>query len=227
MSKVTATHHKPFTSFNPYFIIPFMIWIVLGGIAQLLFSPQQLFYFFNVHSSAVADWLMVNITLMGEGVFTVILLIVLFGIKSFRNWWYFLSAVLTNLLPVSIIQTIKYAVDAPRPLKYFNEALWIHTTPEWPRLMEHSFPSGHTSAAFCLFTFLGLLLPPRYRWLGLLFFILAISVAYSRMYLAAHFFADVYVGSIIGGIFTIGVIAVMNRLRSRFFTETIADATDN
>lgn len=227
MKNVTATHNKPFTSFNPYFIVPFIVWIVLAGFAQLLFSRQQLFSLFNVYHSSIGDMLMVNITLLGEGVFSTILLLVLFGIKSFRNWWYFLSAVFTNLLPVGIIQIIKYAVDAPRPLKYFNEAPWIHTTPEWPRLMEHSFPSGHTSAAFCLFTYLSLLLPPRYRWLGAFFFLFAISVAYSRMYLAAHFFADVYVGSIIGGIFTIGIIAIMNRLRGRFFTETIADATGN
>lgn len=227
MKKITATHRSPFTSYNPYFIVPFVLWIVFGGIAQLLFTKKELFSLFNIHHSAVSDILMENFTLLGEGFFSAVLLLVLFGIKSFRNWWYFLSAVFTNVLPVIIIQSLKYSVDAPRPLKYFNEATWIHTTPEWPRLMEHSFPSGHTSAAFCLFTFLALLLPVKYRWVGLCFFVLALSVAYSRMYLAAHFFADVYVGSIIGGIFTIGVIAIMNRLRSRFFTETIADATGN
>jgi len=226
MKKVTATHIKPFTSYNPYFILPFAVWVVTGGISLLLFDKQQLFSLFNVHHSTVGDMLMENITLLGEGVFSTILLLVLMGTKQLRNWWYFLSAVLTNLVPVAVTQYVKHAVDAPRPLKYFNEAPWIHTLPEWPRLMEHSFPSGHTSAAFCLFTFIALLLPPRFRWLGIILFLLALAVGYSRMYLAAHFFLDVYVGSIIGATFTIGIMAVMNRLSGRFFTDTIADASE-
>ena len=47
------------------------------------------------------------------------------------------------------------------------------------------------------------------------------------MYLAAHFFLDIYVGSIIGATFTIGIMAIMNRVRSHFFIDTIADVTDN
>jgi membrane-associated phospholipid phosphatase len=83
-------------------------------------------------------------------------------------------------------------------------------------LLRHSFPSGHTCAAFSLFTFLSLLASARYQPLGLLFFILAALVGYTRMYLAAHFFADVYAGSILG---TIGTIllwqACLPLLRSR------------
>jgi membrane-associated phospholipid phosphatase len=225
--KRVATHIKPFTSYNPFFLIPFAIWIILGGICLLVFDKQQLFSLFNVHHSAWADVLMERTTLLGEGFFSTIVLLVLLGVKEFRNWWYFSSALLTNIVTVVVIQTVKYTVDAPRPLKYFNDAAWIHTSPEWPRLLEHSFPSGHTCAAFCLFTFLAMLLPLKYRYLGIVLFIAALAVGYSRMYLAAHFFLDVYVGSIIGGIFTIGVMIFMNSISDRFFTDTLPDATDN
>jgi membrane-associated phospholipid phosphatase len=38
-------------------------------------------------------------------------------------------------------------------------------------------------------------------------------VGYSRMYLAAHFFLDVYVGSILGTVFTTVIFAMMNKYR--------------
>jgi len=102
-------------------------------------------------------------------------------------------------------------------LNYFKEAPWIHTLPEWERLMERSFPSGHTAAAFCLFTFLAFILTPRYKWLGIVFFILAMLVGYSRLYLAAHFFHDVYFGSLFAVLFTILVVAIMRRYPHYFY----------
>jgi len=85
--------------------------------------------------------------------------------------------------------------------------------------MEHSFPSGHTCAAFCLFSFLAMLLKPGYKWIGLIFFTFALLVGYSRLYLAAHFFIDAYVGSLMGATFTAVVIALLNHWQGYFFKQ--------
>lgn len=207
----------PYTSLNPFFLVPFVIWVVVGALLLLAFDKEQLFSSINGHHTSFSDVLMYYITYMGEGGFITIVLLLLLGIGSFRNWWYFTAALCSNVIPAFITQFIKHRANAPRPLKYFNEARWIHTLPEWPRLMEHSFPSGHTCGAFGLFCFLALLLPYRYRVFGLLFFLLAILVAYSRMYLAAHFFIDVYVGSIIGTTFTLLINLLMKRFSHLFF----------
>lgn len=207
----------PYSSYNSYFFIPFVAWVILGGIAQLIFSRQTLFALFNTHHTEVADILMFYTTKMGEGVFGTIILLLLTAFRPFRNWWYFSAALLCNLLPALLTQWIKSAVNAPRPLTYFHEAAWIHTVPEWPRLLQRSFPSGHTCAAFSLFCFLAFILTPRYKWAGALFFALALLVGYTRMYLAAHFFIDVYVGSIIGVVFTILVLSVMRKRPHYFF----------
>jgi membrane-associated phospholipid phosphatase len=208
---------KPYTSWNSYFLVPFIIWVAAGGLGLLIFDRQFLFSAVNTRHTPFLDVLMLYTTRMGEGVFIPVVLMVLFGFSSLRNWWFFIAAIFSNIVPNLITQAIKSSVNAPRPLKYFDEAEWIHTVPEWPRFMDRSFPSGHTTGAFCLFCFLALLLPPKYKQFGLLFFILALAVAYSRMYLAAHFFLDVYVGSIIATIFTISVVALMNRYHGRFF----------
>jgi len=213
---VTPRYH-PYISYNRWFLYPFLIWIVAGGIAQLFFDRQILFAIVNTHHASWLDMLMVWITRMGEGVFGGVVLLLLLALKGFRNWWYFFAAFLCNLLPSLLTQAIKSWVNAPRPLNYFKEAPWIHTAPEWERLMERSFPSGHTCAAFCLFTFLAMILVPRYKWLGLPLFLLALAVGYSRIYLAAHFFLDVYVGSLIGTFFTILVLRLMDKNPHYFF----------
>ncbi|RYE25296.1 MAG: phosphatase PAP2 family protein [Sphingobacteriales bacterium] len=210
---------KPYTSYNLYFFIPVLFWVLLGGIALLNYDSRTLFSLVNMHYTATTDLLMYYITMLGEGVISGIVLLLLLFKRTFRNWWYFAAAVLSNALPPFIIQTVKHSVQAPRPLNYFKEADWIHTLPEWPRLMNNSFPSGHTCAAFCFFTLVAILLRSGYKWVGFLFFALAILVAYSRLYLAAHFFIDVYVGSILGVIFTVLIIFLLNKYQGYFFKQ--------
>lgn len=208
---------KPYTSYNPYFIIPFFIWVVVGGMLLITQGDEAVFRFINLKHSGFLDVFMYRSTMLGEGAVITVVLLLLLAISKFRNWWYFTAAILSNIVPSLIIQAIKRSVGAPRPLKYFAEADWIHTLPAWPRLMENSFPSGHTTGAFCFFTFLSFILPPKYRVVGIIFFLCALIVAYSRIYLAVHFLLDVYVGSIIGTGFVSLVFAVMTRYQSAFF----------
>ena len=62
-------------------------------------------------------------------------------------------------------------------------------------MMKDTLPALFTFA-FCLFTFLALISP--YKKLNVVFFTMAIIVAYSRIYLAQHYFIDTYAGAIIG-----------------------------
>ncbi len=210
---------KPYTSYNPYFFIPFIIWVILGAIALFSFDKKLLFTIVNSNNHHMVDILMYYITMLGEGIVSGIVLLLLLFYRSFRNWWYFSAAVLSNVIPPFIIQIVKHSVQAPRPLNYFNGANWIHILPEWPRLMNNSFPSGHTCAAFCFLTLLAIFLRPKYKWIGLLLFVLALLVGYSRLYLAAHFFVDVYVASIIGTIFTASIIFLLNTYQGFFFKQ--------
>jgi membrane-associated phospholipid phosphatase len=184
---------------------------VLGGIALLAFDEEILFAIVTPHHSSFLDVAMVFATGLGEGVFGTIVLLLLLALKGFRNWWYFTAALLCNVIPALLTQAIKSWINAPRPLSRYKSAPWIHHLPQWDTLLTRSFPSGHTCAAFCLFSFLAFVLTPRYKWAGILFFLIALLVAYSRIYLAAHFFLDVYVGSIIGVVFTILVVLLMKK----------------
>lgn len=211
---------KPYTSYNPYFFIPFLIWVMVGAGLLFLTDKETFFRWINGSHSSLLDSIMYKGTMLGEGAVITLILIVLLGVRRYRNWWYFVAAIACGILPSLVTQVVKRNVGAPRPIKFFRDADWIHTVADWPRLMENSFPSGHTCGAFSLFTFLSVLLLPRYKHWGVIFFFLALFVAYTRIYLAVHFLEDVYIGSIIGTGVTFAVIAVMNRFSYLFFRKS-------
>jgi undecaprenyl-diphosphatase len=67
---------------------------------------------------------------------------------------------------------------------------------------QFSFPSGHTSAAFCFATVAGMLLAGSYNPV----FLWAAAIGLSRIVLAVHFPCDVMAGAIIGS--TIAAISI-------------------
>ncbi len=200
-------------SYNPWFFFPFLAWIVIGAVLQLLFTKDQLFFAINTHYTPFADVVMYYTTWLGEGWFIVILLLLLFAVSRFRNLWYFITATLCSLIPMAIQQGLKEFFKAPRPRSYFHDTTVMHFVSTWPSLVNNSFPSGHSEGAFSFFCFASLLLPEKYRKFGLLFFLVGLCVCYSRIYLTAHFFADVYAGSIIGGVVTTVVYSLMSRYK--------------
>jgi membrane-associated phospholipid phosphatase len=208
--------NKQDISYNPFFFVPFILWVVAGSILLAQFSGKDLFFAVNTHYNDTLDNLMYHISWMGEGQIIIAVLIGLLIVPRFRNWWYFFTALFCNIIPFFIQQLLKMTFKSPRPLNYFHHAEWIHWNNKWPYLTENSFPSGHSAGAFSFFCFLALLMPKRYQPLGLLFFLLALSVCYSRIYLTAHFFADVYSGSILGTVITTTIFIIMTMYKSRF-----------
>ena len=190
----------------------------------MVFSKQQFFAAVNTHYNPTLDVFMYYITFMGQSEIIIPTLALLMFLPLFRTRWYFLSALVANITPLLIQQWLKRLFHAPRPLRYFHRAPWIHYLPQWgPELLQDSFPSGHSQGAFSFFCFLSLLLPQKYKWLALIFFVLALQVLYSRLYLAAHFFEDVYVGSIIGAVTTTLLVSLIETFKPQPDKHAIAE----
>ncbi len=182
----------------------------------ITFSKADLFFGINSHYSAFGDIFMYYITWLGQAEIIIPFLFFLMVFRRFRNWQYFFTALLCNIIPFFIQQGLKYWLNEPRPRALYRGMPGMHFRPEWPVLYTSSFPSGHTVGAFSFFCLLALMLDSKYRYVGFLFFVMALSVAYSRIYLTAHFFNDVYFASIIGTITTMLIYVLMERTKSGF-----------
>lgn len=109
---------------------------------------------------------------------------------------------LSGLTTIPVVYFIKEAFGADRPITFFRNrglADFVVTVPDVELNMgQTSFPSGHTMAAFALFTMLTLIsIDSNRRW-GLLFAVLAVLVGVSRVFLVQHFLADILAGALLG-----------------------------
>ncbi|MGZ5302682.1 MAG: phosphatase PAP2 family protein [Bacteroidia bacterium] len=134
------------------------------------------------------------VTFIGDGVVFAVIIIILFFIRI----RYGLIALFAWLVESTIVQVCKLFIfrDQPRPWKRWSEEYDIYLIEGFKPYSNNSFPSGHTASTFCLFTLLALFVANKK--LGLLFLMLALMVAYSRIYLAQHYFIDTYIGAWIG-----------------------------
>ena len=197
--------------YNKWFIIPFLVWAFIGAILLLLFDKRILFSTVNQHHNAFFDIVMNALTIMGNGSGIATVLVCMLVFRACRNWWYIFAAIMCNAIPALVVQFLKGVFNSPRPFEYFkSDSAWIHFDSRWGEMLyHHSFPSGHSAGVFSLCCFLSLILPVHRSGLGLFLFLFALLVCYTRMYLAAHFYADVYVGSMLGTTLTLLCFALV------------------
>ena len=133
-------------------------------------------------------------------------------ILLFIRYRYALILLTGNLLAASITQILKHTFfsDVVRPKMFFNGTTQLKFVDGVENWLYNSFPSGHTTSAFATFFCLALITNNQVN--KFIFFMLALSVAYSRIYLSQHFFDDIYAGSLVG--FTCITITYLLFIRS-------------
>lgn len=135
------------------------------------------------------DFLFFNITNLAnlESVFIFVLALVVFKKSRLLGIEVFISLAISSI----IVQILKRLFSRNRPY-------WIieNLNTYGIDLRDYSFPSGHTTASFCIAVIFFL----NYINIGIGFLILAFLIAISRIYLAVHYPTDVLAGIIIGTI---------------------------
>lgn len=186
----------------------FIAWLFIGALFNVLFTQEQLFFAINSNYSSVLNYSMYGFTLLGDGLSVLIICILALIIsKQYQNLTFIINAILINYIPGLVTQYLKHSFNYNRPLIAIKEVNKIHIESWWPILHYNSFPSGHTTSAFALLVFLTVFVFPKNNKIVSLLFALAILVGISRLYLAAHFFRDIYLGSIVG--FGVAILVVM------------------
>lgn len=173
-----------------YFILPFIIWLIIGALVLIKINKGDLVLFFSNNRTTLGSAFFLATNKLAEWQFLVFIAAVL-AYKKFGNTFIFLLA--CGIAGV-VAQSLKRVFDMPRPRLFFADVdlHYLSST----MLTQHSFPSGHTTAAFTIFFMLVLMTDKKY--LHFIYFLLALSVAFARVYLLQHFFMDIYFGSILG-----------------------------
>lgn len=176
------------------FFLPYGIFLAIGAFLLLSFPNRDIFIYINSHYSSFWDVFFYYATSMGNGFFFVF---ISFTLLFFR-FKHSLMAIFTYALSSAIVQAIKHTVmaDALRPFAALRDSYTFHFTEGVDVHSYNSFPSGHAASAFGLFCLLTLI--NSNKIVGFAYFLLAFAAIYSRVYLAQHFFVDIYWGSIIG-----------------------------
>jgi membrane-associated phospholipid phosphatase len=179
---------------NKRFYFAYLLLFVGCLILQFTVSQFAITLFINSFHNSFLDIFFTWMTDFGDGIFSsaIVLMLVLFK----RKYW--LSSILCIFIPALITQLLKHYFfsDFERPSLVMKNFPQLHYIDGLYINELNSFPSGHATQAFALFTFIALIAP--YRKYQLLILIFAVLVAISRIYLLQHFFQDVLAGSFIG-----------------------------
>ena len=127
-------------------------------------------------------------------------------------------AIIVNILKDHIFPELN------RPVAYFGTSEILHLIPGYDPPTLSTFPSGHTATAFSVGLYISILIKNRY--LKLVLFLVAFLVGYSRMYISAHFPADVVTGALIGVLITLICYYLMGLIKSSWMDKKIGYRTD-
>ncbi|MGK2944717.1 MAG: VTT domain-containing protein [Desulfuromonadales bacterium] len=173
-------------------------WVFLGVLEDLVHGDplvlvdQAVYQFLQALRTQWGDQVLVVVTELGDGVVNIaiasaVLLALLFR-RQFRAAGFWLLALSGA---AGLVQLFKLTLHRPRPIDvYQGVASW-------------GFPSGHTTMSVVLYGFLAILLvrrfKPGHRWLPFGFAIgMSMLIAFSRLYLGAHWLSDVLGGLALG-----------------------------
>jgi membrane-associated phospholipid phosphatase len=179
------------------------------------FVDYPLILWLNENNTGFIKKLFEYITLLGDGFFAFIVILLLFGISLFfqffskihfsvRQRWrqiffeqskaLFIYLILGGL----VVRFLKISVGRYRPPLFLETGIQGF---DFFRIENQyaSFPSGHTQTAATLMLLLAVFYP-KYRWL---FYFLFFIAAISRIVLLAHYPSDVLMGAYIGILFGI------------------------
>jgi membrane-associated phospholipid phosphatase len=183
---------------HPWFMIPTLLFFGLGLWVTLTVPYSYEIIALNGWRQEPLNTFFRYMTKLGEPYCWTFLAI---GAGLVRLRFAFLLA-LAGLLLSPTIQTLKHHIGVPRPNTYYDLNHLQESVVPVPGVKlnggNNSFPSGHTAAAFCIYSLLALCFGRIAPVAGLVFVWTAILVGVSRIFLVQHFMADVLAGCVVG-----------------------------
>lgn len=183
---------------NKWLFIPFSIAIIVGLILLIILDKGEGVLLANGQNNPFWDNFMKYYTHTGDGLFytAVIILLLLYRVRLG------VTALVSFGVASGGAQLLKNFVftNHYRPKAFFEDDSVLHYVDGVKVNILNSFPSGHTTTAFAMFTLFALL--TKHNGLKAMFVLMAMLTGLSRMYLAQHFLEDVVAGAALGTVVT-------------------------
>jgi len=185
---------KQLVKSNLIFYIGFLVWFTVSLTSLFIISKGDAVIWANQNRTDFLDQLFVAASAIVE-VEGLIIFAILSTAISFKRFFMYAFTMLGALLVSSTLKKQVFPNNV-RPRKYFENIYELNLIDGVNVHSNFSFPSGHTIAAFALFTFFAL--TNKNKWIKVISLLMALSVAFSRIYLSQHFLMDTVAGSILG-----------------------------
>jgi undecaprenyl-diphosphatase len=147
------------------------------------------------------DGFMWTLSAIGRAGFVFLIIALVMAVRRHRVADFILVVLAVTLAAAVTDQVVKPLVNRPRPFIVMAGAPVIGGRPN-----DASFPSGHASNAFAGAVALSNVAPSA----AVIWWTLAVAIAYSRVYLGVHYPGDVMAGALVG----IGCALIVIRVRS-------------
>jgi undecaprenyl-diphosphatase len=152
----------------------------------------------NVRCEALTGIMKLLSNIGNKGILWIVIAFVFICTKKYRKAGR-ASAIALILSLIVCNLCMKNIVDRERPFDRIKELVLIGK-----RMTDYSFPSGHTTAAFATLVVYKKTMSKKFSKIML---VISILMAFSRLYLGAHYLTDVLAGVIIGSI--LGMLAMV------------------
>ncbi len=190
MDKLRQCH----SSTRLFLLLIMCVWLV-GIVILFVFRRGDLVFLINRHSVSWLDKPILVLTETGHGTFGTLLALLILVFVSIRKG----AVAACSLILVSVFTNLGKRLlffQHDRPMMEFGYADFDRVIFDAPITFFRSFPSGHTMMAFGLAATLAFLF--RKKWASILFFLWALTIGISRIYLCQHYFVDALWGMLFG-----------------------------
>lgn len=155
--------------------------------------------------------IMVFFTTIGDyGIGFLVIAFVFLFFKKLRKVGFLIY--LSQLLNIIVVSILKDIIQRPRPFLSMPELHPIISLPS-----SYSFPSGHASASFAFAVIIAYYLK---KWM-VPAYLLAITIAFSRVYVGVHYPSDIIVGALFGIASAIIIILIYEKWLVKKFRPTL------
>ena len=204
---------------NYIFFIGLFLYIFVGLATIEFYGRDELHLVFNRRFSLFFDIFFKYFSKIGPLIFIVITLFFIIKNETYKSLLILFSAYGLNFLIGTFVKR-NFFKHIHRPTYYFEQkGIDLHLIDGVSSQIPYTFPSGHTAETFLLMLFICMI--SKSKLVQIIAVILAITMAFSRVYLSKHFLIDTIGGAMLGTFVLTLMYYVFQNRNSVFLNKSI------